>query len=777
MDRTNCFIRKTIFLIGVFLSLSKSTSAQSDINSLIKTTENRFAGRTSKLIYLQTNKSIYETGEDLWFKAFQLNEQHFTLSDKSKTLYLQMIGEKDSVVWQEKYPIKGGLADGHLYIDEKLPEGVYFLEAYTRHSFHNDSTDLYSIRKIKVLKNISNSPNATNENATDTNNIRFDVFPEGGNLVSGISARLAFKATDSQGYPANIIGTLFQDKKPIAKLETTHQGMGYVMFTPLAGKQYNIELANGQTFSLPEVYPAGISFTLSGQDDEYLTFTVLQSHDIPTQEIYLTGQLRGMVCCAAKGILKDSLIIKIPVKEFTYQGIAEFTLFNNAMLPMAERLVYVHPKKNLHITIEPDKKNYKIREKATLKINVSDDEGKPVKANFGISLFDKAYHNSSDPTLLTHCFLSSQIRGKIYNPEYYFNEENTDRRETMDLLLLTQGWRRYKWSIKEPVCHGEMFLTDEITGRQTIRKNRKKELQDLEQFIQISSPDGNSTFILADTSGYFLIDTEIMNNFRGGYLYAKPMFSGSGYKPALEIDNLFPAINSAKRKKQHYDPVVDVALPKEEARIQAPVISSDSTISLNEVTVTGKGSRPYRDKFMGRLDSLAQLDFGPYVCEHGHLENYLPGFTVHHDPRYCPCPTEPKERNPPVIGKTYYIMKPKYAESNCHLFTVEESRHVVYEGPAYSEEELLRENNYWRTKGYYGVREFYKPDETDMQMSIPDARNTLLWEPNLTTDENGEATITFYCSDINTEFIGILEGTNGLGLIGSARCNFRVIRF
>ena len=85
------------------------------------------------------------------------------------------------------------------------------------------------------------------------------------------------------------------------------------------------------------------------------------------------------------------------------------------------------------------------------------------------------------------------------------------------------------------------------------------------------------------------------------------------------------------------------------------------------------------------------------------------------------------------------------------------NRTVVYEGPYYSEEELLRRNNYWRTKGYYGKREFYQPDIFDMRSSLPDARNTLLWLPNLMTDENGEAEAEFYCSDINTGFIGVVE--------------------
>lgn len=85
-------------------------------------------------------------------------------------------------------------------------------------------------------------------------------------------------------------------------------------------------------------------------------------------------------------------------------------------------------------------------------------------------------------------------------------------------------------------------------------------------------------------------------------------------------------------------------------------------------------------------------------------------------------------------------------------------------------------NNLWRTKGYYALREFYQPDEVDMQLPVPDARNTLFWSPMVVTDEKGEATVSFYCSDINTGFIGMAEGVDGTGLLGSDKCEFGVIR-
>ena len=83
----------------------------------------------------------------------------------------------------EKYPIENGIADGHVYMDEKLVEGNFSLEAYTRHSFFNDTTEMLAARNIKVVKNIAHDSGQAEKRKK--RELRFDLFPEGGNLVPG----------------------------------------------------------------------------------------------------------------------------------------------------------------------------------------------------------------------------------------------------------------------------------------------------------------------------------------------------------------------------------------------------------------------------------------------------------------------------------------------------------------------------------------------------------------------------------------------------------------
>lgn len=770
-------MKNKVILFILWAMLSLGLYAQSGTDSLLASFAQKGSTYPPELIYIQTSKDIYETGEDLWFKAYQLDAQSFGLSDKSKTLYLQLINPQDSVVWQEKYPIENGIVFGHVYVNEKLPEGDYLLEGYTRYSFYkNDTTGILPVHKIKIVKNISRS--VATETPKDTT-FRFAMFPEGGNLVSDIPSRLAFKATDGKGNPVFVEGTLFQDGEPLNEIKSVHDGMGMCIFTPLPDRKYRIELKDGRSYPLPDIHSEGMALRLSKQDEKRLDFIVSQSDGLPNQEIYLVGQMRGMLCCMAKGVLKDNLKISIPLDNFLYQGIAEFTLFNSSMQPIAERLVYVHPERKLHITIEPEKRNFTLREKGTIQIKVTNEEGKPVRANLGITVYDQAYHNPANSiNILSHCYLSSQIRGKIYDPTYYFDEKNNGRTEGMELLLLTQGWRRYIWNMECPVYKGEPFLTDEINGVQFIQRKKKGEQnQGTKQLIQVSSAEGNALFVWADSTGRFTVGTDMMKELRGGYMYMKPMLSKE-FKPALEIVDYFSQIDSIRKNRRHYYPMIDLSLHRKEIEFDSPVVSSDSTILLNEVVVTGKGGKLFRDKFMGRLDSLAQMDLnGAWVCDcgsqtrNGYLNDYM-GYS--HHPAGSPCPPI-KKVSAPVNGKDYELIKYEPKGEN-GIWIVTDIKVITYNGPEFSEEELLRMNNLWRTKGYYAAREFYQPDEVDMQLSMPDARNTLLWQPSVITDEKGEATVSFHCSDINTGFVGVVEGTDGAGLLGNGNCEFRVVR-
>jgi len=693
---------------------------------------------------------------------------------------MQLINEStQKAVWQGKYEINNGFANGHVYLQDSLSDGNYLLMAYTQHSFFANNEELKAVRRIRICKDIktlSLSVSNVTQQSNKKNSIQFSTFPEGGNLVAGIRSKLAFKAVGIDGLPIDIEGVLMEDSLPLVKFKSSHAGMGSLSFTPLEGKQYRIRLskfAADTIFSLPQVMSNGLTLQLVKRDKEFLEFRVSQSKSLPQRTIYLRAQVRAVVCCMATGVLNTELTIKIPLKEFPYQGIAEFTLFDDKLLPVAERLAYVNPEKKLTVEAHLDKDRYETREKVVLKIKVTDENGQPVVANFGANVYDKLYRNADDPeNILTHCYLSSQLRGKIYDPAFYFDAKNKDREGALDLLLLTQGWRRYVWSEEALQANNDKkqyVVFDSIKGEIHTTKHIKRSTG-VPQFVMASNPSKNnmSDLIMSDSVGRFTVAPAQLKMFPGEYVYLKPL-APETFKSRLQIAEPFDTINEVAKTKEINCPLPPVLIKKTDKTIDSPVEGHNS-IKLGEVTVKARGITTFRDKYIGQLDSLAKIeaagtDYVGIPC--GTLNCFLHKYD---------------RSKKPIDGKIYNVhLGPRKevlgSDWPYDYYFGDEDRVYHNQNQRFTEKELLEIYNLSRIKSYERRREFYEPkyDNADLLNDpSPDSRNTLLWKPMIVTDEKGEAVLEFFCSDINTGFVGKIEGLNGEGMLGTTGFEFSV---
>lgn len=306
-------MKKTLlffFLLCSLHSFAQNNTAVTDqladqLQSLTKNT-------VTDIVYLQTSKSIYEHEEDFWFKAWVLDSQLHQLSPLDKTLYVTLIKvANDSVVFKEKYQIENGTTDGYIFISNLWTEGEYWLSAYSEHSFYSNQIPFYATQKIRIISQLGMAKEAvsTKEDNAGTKPLQFNVFPEGGDLVSGLENNLAFKAVDEEGKPIMVSGVLYENGKQIATITPQYTGMGKINFTANATKQYHIVLEQQPdiTYPLPIIKKQGIQLQLELQNDKELIFKVAQSLNLPTQKIYLRAQTRGMVQFLASVTLKDSL--------------------------------------------------------------------------------------------------------------------------------------------------------------------------------------------------------------------------------------------------------------------------------------------------------------------------------------------------------------------------------------------------------------------------------------------------------------------------------------
>ena len=111
---------------------------------------------------------------------------------------------------------------------------------------------------------------------------------------------------------------------------------------------------------------------------------------------------------------------------------------------ISERQVFVQSEKQATAHIQTDKEAYTQREKVRLDITLQDEEGKPVQGNFSLAVTDNAdILPDSSYTIYTSLLLSSDLKGYIEDPGWYFRGDNNARKEELDLLMLTQGWRKY----------------------------------------------------------------------------------------------------------------------------------------------------------------------------------------------------------------------------------------------------------------------------------------------------------------------------------------------
>lgn len=711
-------------------------------------------------VYLKTDKAIYGSGEDLWFSAFVLDAQFFTLSQADKTLYVQLQQKNnDSIVWSEMYPISSGLSSGQVYLPETLPEGDYLLKAYTAHSFHRHQPRFYAATPVRIVREFAAISRNNAKQATPPHKkepVQFSVFPEGGQLIAGLQNRVAFKAVDKNGEPIAVSGTLLKNDLVVCRFNSTHAGMGSFLFTPEQKTGYHIRLNEypDSLYRVPEVRDNGILLQLAENGQDTLVFKILSS--LPGRKtIYLRLQLRGMTQAVAGGTVTDSLIVKVPLGDAP-PGVAEVTLFDEQLRPLAERLVFLHPEKRLNISFQQVKQQYRPREKVTLKVRTTNPAGKPVPAILSLSVHDQLFANPRHARdIVNYYLLSTQLRGKIYDPSYYFDNTHKDRLEALDLLLLTQGWRQYTWNetvLKENVPYQQPVLRDSLPLTVTAQgKSGKEKLPASLMFFNY-----NRTALLAATpasDGVFYLSPESLMI---GPRFFIQYFSEKEYR--VQVFNPFAAIGQAE---QEQPPVYVVG----EEGMTTPKTAIDTSFlqygqRLREITVSGKG-RSFGDKYLGMLDSIAKYEGNTdFVGACGMLN--------------CPaCGSGTR----PVEGLVYSeLTSARKAQVTTHPFPIGSTdvNRVVYKYPEYSEEELLKKFRLTVAKGYYPDKKFYEPGFDKEDKTVTDIRNVLLWKPVIVTDQNGEATITFSCSDILGKFQGKIEGVDETGFLGTGRFDFSV---
>ncbi|WP_139925491.1 hypothetical protein [Hymenobacter sp. DG01] len=439
------------------LSLAAFRAAPDDfVAHLIQQLTRYYAAIYPEKSYLHLDKEVYAAGETIWYKAYLVEGQSHQPDTMSRVLYVDLINFNRQVVAQQVLRLQRGTSPGDFLLPDTLQQGIYTLRAYTKW-MRNAGPEFFFTRPVTVWSGTGAAANkrAAHRAATPQKGTHVQFFPEGGYLIAGLESTVGFKATDTYGHGTPVSGQI-QDEQGnmVAIIKSHHLGMGRFQLTPAAGKRYTaqLRLSSGQSvvYPLPEAQPAGFTMRVLPLADGYKV--IIQRRmppGTPAERVTVVAQVRGQVAYAGQATINDqeAFAAFIPKNKFV-GGVAHFTLFDGAQVARCERLAFVDSDPGLRLQVRPDKATYGPREKVTVHITASTPAGQPAAGQFSLAVNNAALvpADSGGTDIRTHLLLTSDLRGQVEQPGYYFRAAGSAAvAQALDDLLLTQGWRRFVW--------------------------------------------------------------------------------------------------------------------------------------------------------------------------------------------------------------------------------------------------------------------------------------------------------------------------------------------
>ncbi len=454
-------IRLFIWVLPLFL-FSSGREEDNRIERILDALNVYNSRYTQQKVFLHLDKPSYKAGDIIWYKAYLVDGMDHLPDTMSTNLYVEMIGPEKTSLVLHRILLKDGIAWGDFEIRDTMPEGLYQIRAYTNW-MRNFDPRFYFVENIPVTNSrysdfISPKDARKNRRTIDSRlkkSAQIDVqfFPEGGNLVAGLTSRLAFKAISSAGKGIDINGIIYNSSDgQVAEFKSTHRGMGSILFTPVRGEKYHaIIVTEGHTLKedLPQAAEQGLIMRV--ESTPLYAYVNLYSNTYKTadrfaNEVVVIGQTRGKVCYKAiADMSEDSTAFAIDKSLFP-GGIAQITVFSARLESLAERLIFVDHHDNISFSLDSittNKDNL-----SEFAVSAHTNNGQPVAANLSFALLDASKTNESDfsSNISTYMLLTSDLRGSVEDPGYYFADSSVSRLRTLDNLLLTQGWRRFEWN-------------------------------------------------------------------------------------------------------------------------------------------------------------------------------------------------------------------------------------------------------------------------------------------------------------------------------------------
>ena len=424
-------------------TISRQSSIPDSLTSLFN---NQLAVFPQEKIYIHTDKPYYISGERIWFRAYLADAITHIPTPISRYVYIELVTTASSrCLTRIKIRQAEGAYHGHLFIPDDAPEGDYILRAYTTFMQSQDKHYFFT-KNIRIGDPQTRTALINTQAPVPENDFDVSFYPEGGSLMLGTACNITFKALKSNGRATDISGIIYdQSGVEIQKISSDYLGMGCFSFTAEKGKSYYAVCENdkGQSkrFDLPAAIDKGYALSVNRSADRIYVTVLQPAKSTQNNELYLLAHTRGKVHLAMLWD-NDKNRVDLPKEQFP-SGVLHLILFDAGLNPVSERLVFINNQDQAGIDVQSDQPVFTARSCVKNRITITDSDGEPLAGSFSVAVTsDSEVMPDTASNILTYLLLTSDLRGTIENPAYYFRD-NPSSEQALDLLMRTQGWRRY----------------------------------------------------------------------------------------------------------------------------------------------------------------------------------------------------------------------------------------------------------------------------------------------------------------------------------------------
>ena len=786
-----------LLLIACFSdAFSQSFNQDSITKQFVQYSEQNLQER----IYVHTDRELYLAGEILWFKLYNVNTASNKSIDFSKVAYVEIIDKNQKPVLQAKIAIDKGSGSGSLYLPVSLPSGNYQFRAYTSW-MKNFSPDFYFEKNIRLVNGLTKPEKKQALNEALNYDIQF--FPEGGNMIESLPAKLAFRAIDSQGKGVDFRGTLVdENNNSLLSFKPLKFGIGSFSFKPENGKTYRalIEIPGSKTIvkEIPSS-KTGYVLQLENADAERVKVKIHANEGSSNQELILFVHTRQ------DKKLSESITLNGGKAEFLIErnklsvGISQFTLFNISGKALAERLYFIRPSSQLNLEIKADKSAYLTRKKVSLELLSKDEKGLDIDADASVSVFASNTNPADEADIFNYLWLKSDLKGNIESPGYYLKIKDAVADEALDNLMLTHGWRRFVWqdviSKNKPVfgfipeidghiIHGRIIDTRtqapannilaylSLPGKKLYLYGARSNSSGLVSFHTRDIYGPSELVAQTDTQQDSTYKIDILNPFSKEYSSTKQaeLILNEDIRKQLFTQSLSSQVQnvySSNKLRTFYPALVDSS---------AFYLKPDKTYLLDNFVRFTTMEEVLREYVIEVPVTRQRDDFSVWVTVRPHLTDIpksvkpliildgVPIFDsgnkiIKYDPK--------KVRSLDVVAQKYFLGALNF-EGILNFTT--------YKGNL-PDFQLDARATIADFEGLQLKREFYSPvydTAAQAESRIPDFRNVLYWSPDIKINSDGKKIISFYTSDQESNYTIMLQGISSSGNAGSASLNIQV---